>query len=229
MRATTVRDFLGLVLGLTALLHPCIAAGQQDESAWKNLSQLTHRASFTFTARDRKCVSGFLKAVSDTSVMVKSKDGKTTTMERADLLRVQRNWYGSAILFSGRSSWADVVALAPTQRPQLHPRIAVETRAGQKNEGILVSASDEGLMLELHDGRVVISKANIVRVSSIVQKPVSDSAAYADDELVFLKVFDPELWPAMFGAQGSLPVTLYDASLPEDNSQVTCSNSPGLP
>ena len=59
-----------------------------------------------------------------------------------------------------------------------------------------------------------------------MQKPLSNSAAYADDELTFLKIFDPELWPKLFGLQGSLDVRLFDASLPEDNTPVVCTNNP---
>jgi hypothetical protein len=220
-----IRGFFAIIV-LGVSLRPGLAVAQQSDPAWNNLSELSHRASITFITQERKCVIGVLKSVSDTSVIVKVKDGKTTTIQRPDLLRVQLNWYGSPILFSARSSWADVVALAPKQHPQLHPRIIVETKTGQKNEGTLISASDDGLTLQSHDGRADISKSNVVRVTSVVQKPVSDSAAYADDELVFLKVFDPELWPVIFGVQGSLRVTLFDASSPDDNSQITCTNKP---
>ena len=203
-----IRGLFAIIVLVGVSLLPGLAVAQQNDPAWNNLSELTHRASMTFITQERKCVTGFLKSVSDTSVIVKVKNGKATTIQRPDLLRVQLNWYGSPILFSGRSSWADVAALAAKQHPQLHPRIIVETRTGQKNEGTLINASDEGLTLQSHDGRADISKSDVVRVTSIVQKPVSDSAAYADDELVFLKVLDPELWPATFRGAGCRSASL---------------------
>jgi hypothetical protein len=215
-----VRYYLAFA-AIAVISMPYRIAAAQESDSWNNLKQLSHHATFTFTEKDRNCAIGFVKSVADMSVTVKLKDGKMMTIQRPDLLRVTRNWYGGPMLFSGRSSWSDVTALAKYLQ-QLHPRVIVETKAEPKEEGTLIGASNEGLTLQSHDKTMDVRKSEVVRVTNIVPKPVSDSAAYADDELVLFKVFDPELWPALFGMQGSINVPLFDVSLPEDNSQVTC-------
>ncbi len=221
-----VRRSLGIaVVALTALLHTA-AATQQDEISWKNLNQLTHRATFIFVTNTRDCVAGSLKSSNSHSFTVRVRDKSTRTLQRDDLLRVSRGAWAPGVLFSGRSSWLDVVALKSKTLPQLPIRVQVTTKAGQEHEGNLIRVSDEDLTLQTDNHELKLPKANISTVSYLVPKPLSDSAMYADEELVFLKIFDPELWPVMFGTQPKLNVPLFDASVPEDNSQVICRDNP---
>jgi hypothetical protein len=178
------------IIGVTSVL-PAIAAAQQNDASWKNLNQLTHRASFIFATKERDCVAGSLKSITDKSVTVKLWNGKTKTFQRTDLLRVTYGEWARGVLFSSRSSWLDVSTLASKHRTPT--KVLVETKAGQKQEGDLVTVSDNALTLQFDNKTFDVSKAEIADVSYIIPKPLSDSAMYADHELVFMKIFDPEL------------------------------------
>ena len=118
------------------------------------------------------------------------------------------------------------MTILPYSLPKFPTRIRVETKDGQKYEGTLTDVSDEGLTL-LSDGKSIDwQKAKIAKVSYIIRRPASDSAIYMDEEGMFLKFFDPELWPYFFGVEGSWNIKLYDASLPEDDSQIVCQKNP---
>ena len=55
---------------------------------------------------------------------------------------------------------------------------------------------------------------------------MSESAAYADDELAWMKVFDPELWPYLLHLEPPLWILFYDASAPQDDSRIVCKQDP---
>jgi hypothetical protein len=97
-------------------------------------------------------------------------------------------------------------------------------KSGKKGRGKLLSASDMALTLESWGKAANIRKDDVSTVSYIRAKPLSDSAAYADDELAWMKVFDPQLWPHLMHLESPLTVPLYDASLPEDDSSIVCRN-----
>jgi hypothetical protein len=217
------RQFLAFTIGVSSIVS--VAATQENEMGWKNLNRLPHRASFIFADNDRDCEVGTLKSITDTSLTVKRKDGTTRTIERTDLLRVSLGAWARGTLFSSRSSWEDVSGLESPRLPKWTTNLIVETRAGQRHQGNLVSVSDDKLTLKSDGNKFDIPKSEIAKVTYLTPKPVSDSASYVDDEFMFLKVFDPELWPTLFGVQGSLSVTLFDVSKPEDNTQILCKNS----
>jgi len=208
-----------------ALILPTTAPGQQNDASWKNLNQLTHRASFIFATKRRDCVTASLKSTNDTSLTVKLRDGMTEKVQRDDLLRINYGESARGVLFSGRSSWLDVRALSGTPAPKSLPKVIVETKAGNAHQGTLMSVSSDRLMVRSGNKELELAKGEIATISYVVPKPVSASASYADEELVFLKVFDPELWPTLFGLQGSLVVRLFDASMPEDDSEIVCKGS----
>jgi hypothetical protein len=203
----------------------CAAAAQDNDQSWKNLSELKHLTRLILVTKERHCAAGSLESVGYTDVTVKLLDGTTATFHRADLLRVNRGAWSWGLLFSNRSSWLDVTIL-PTKRPKFPTRVRVETKDGQKYEGTLTDASDDGLTLQSGGKTTDLQKSVIATVSYIIQKPASDSAIYMDEEGLFLKFFDPELWPYFFGVEGSWSIKLYDASLPEDDSQIVCQNNP---
>jgi hypothetical protein len=168
-------------------------------------------------------VWGSLKSVGNTSVMVKLREGTTKTIQRLDLLRVNRGACGGCVLFSNRSSWLDVTILP--RKPFRPAQVRVETKAGQKYDGTLTDTSDDGLTLQSSGKSIHLQKSELATVSYIILKPVSDSAVYIDEEGLFLKFLDPELWPYFFGVQGSWSVKVYDASMAEDDSQIVCQHN----
>jgi hypothetical protein len=197
--------------------------------SWDNLRQLTHRATFIFMSKDRSCVAGTIDEVSDDAVVVvvARKTRHSVTVHRPDLLRVNYGTWGAGVLFSSRSSWLDLSALISRKPANFHPKLSIQTKSGgRRYEGKLASVSDSILTLDSNHKVIDIPKAEIATASYIIPRPLSSSAAYADDELAFLKIFDPELWPKLLGFQGSLNVRLFDAVIPEDDSPVACGNDP---
>jgi len=71
-----------------------------------------------------------------------------------------------------------------------------------------------------------INKSEISIVRYIRPKPLSDFAEYSDDELAWMKVFDPQLWPRMLHLQ-SMSIRLHDSSLPQDDSTIVCTPGAG--
>jgi hypothetical protein len=82
------------------------------------------------------------------------------------------------------------------------------------------------VILESASGTVDINKNEISTVNYIRPSPLSDSAANSDDELAWMKIFDPQLWPKMLHLEPVMSVRLYDASFPEDDSTIVCKNNP---
>lgn len=167
-----------------------------------------------------------IASVTDTTLVVNEPHGQPISINRQELLRVNQGDWGAGVLFSSRSSWADVNAVTSLNGRTLRPKIFVETKSGRTQEGTLTSLSDAEIAMDSQHNLIHVAKTDISTLSYVTAKPLSSSAAYADDELAWMKIFDPQLWPKMFGFQGSVRVRLYDASLPEDNSSIVCRNDP---
>ena len=124
---------------------------------------------------------------------------------------------------SGRSSWSDVVQIVGRR---FHPDIAVVTKSGEEHKGKLLAVSETGLTIGHAGKKTNINKSEISIVRYIRPKPLSDFAEYSDDELAWMKVFDPQLWPRMLHLQ-SMSIRLYDSSLPQDDSTIISTPGPG--
>lgn len=190
-----------------------------NDNQWNNLATLNRRATYTFIDRNHSCFEGMIKQVDDRAVTITRRNSPEIATERRNLLRVTWGAWAGGVIFSGRSSWSDVVRIVGRR---FHPDIAVVMKSGQEHKGKLFSASDTTLTLESSRKNLDINKDEVSTVSYIRSKPLSDSAAYADDELAWMKVFDPQLWPRLLHLQSPLSVRLYDASSREDTSSIVC-------
>ena len=197
-------------------------AAQPD--SWDALKQVTHRATYIFVKQDLNCVAGRIQNVTDSSLTLTHFHDQPISIERQDVLRIVESGFShqGLLLYSARSSWSDVQALSGWHRP---PRISVKSSSGE-HEGKLLTVTESGLTLLSSSKKVEIQKAEISQLYYFQAKPPSDSAQYADDELVFMKIFDPGLWPYLSGVAGYIPVRLYDSSLPEDDAPLRCKNNP---
>jgi hypothetical protein len=109
---------------------------------------------------------------------------------------------------------------------RFHPNIAVVTKSGEEHKGKLLTASETGLTIGHAGKKADINKSEVSIVSYVRPKPLSDSTEYLDDELAWMKVFDPQLWPRMLHLQ-SMSIRLYDSSLPQDDSTILCTPGQG--
>jgi hypothetical protein len=194
-----------------------------SDTQWNNVKQMSHHTTFIFVARDNRCVWGRIKRADDSEIAVEPSRAHEVVIQRVDLFRITKGAWAPGVIFTARSSWFDVAAIVGKH---LHPTVAVITTSGQQHIGKLLDSSNDNLSIESAGKMLDISKDEISSVSFVRPKPLSDSAAYADGELAWMKVFDPQLWPNLLHMRSAISVRLYDSSMPEDNSRVPCAKVP---
>src|SRR6266851_369231 len=166
------RVLAALLVAATLCSAPPMMWPSSNDDPWNDVAKLTRRASYTFVDRNRSCIDGKIKEVDDRAVTIVRGKAPEVTMERAHLLRITSGGWAGGVIFSGRSSWSDVVRIVG---PRFHPDIAVVMKSGQEHKGKLLSASDVALTLERSRKRVNISKDEVSTVSYIRLKPLGDS------------------------------------------------------
>jgi hypothetical protein len=221
------RRVFSVVLAIQAFA--ILAHCTDTNDPWRSMKQLPHGVMFVFVERDLTCHEGKVKTVTDQAVLLRS--GKSViTIEKSNLLRVGRGHLdypqGSlatlAVVYSGRSSWADLIDLAksPSWR---QVSISVATTGGKSYGGELWKVTETNISLRDSFGKEAsIPKTEVSHVDYIQQKPLSDDGEYAWDELAQLRIFDPELYPRLFHVGDTVPVRLYDRAASEDDSPLYC-------
>jgi hypothetical protein len=197
------------------------SAGSDDQ--WNTFRQVKHRANYIFVTRDRNCIGGKIKHMNDSAVTITQENASEIVIQQPDLLRITYGAWGPGVIFSRRSSWSDIVSIVGKN---FQPEIVVLMTSGQEHKGKLVGASDKSMILKSSGRPLNIVKDQVSMVSYIRPKPLGESAAYADDELAWMKVFDPQLWPQLLHLESYLSIRLYDSSLPEDSSAIVCNADP---
>jgi hypothetical protein len=211
-------------LALLGLLSPLVAhlVAATPYAGWENLSSVTRRRNYDFVTRNGRCESGRIVAIDSASVTVtvwptdSSKGSHQATFHAIDLIRITDE--GSLVhdtIFSGRSSWTDIGQAGPLGARE---RILVVTSDGRDHIGKSVSISEDSLTLSQAQHRETVRKSDIRRVFYLRVKPLTATAEYMVHENVLI---DPELWWDGL-LLGKIPVLLYDASAPEDDSEVKC-------
>ena len=209
-----------MLLAVAALCFaPPMSWPSTNDDQWNNVATLTRRATYIFIDRNHTCFDGMIKQVGDRAVTITRLNAPEITVERTSLLRITSGAWAGGVLFSGRSSWSDVVRIVGRH---FHPNVALVMKSRQEYKGKLLSASDATLILKSSGKKVNVGKDDVSTISYVQPKPLSSSAAYADDELAWMKVFDPQLWPRLMRLQSSMSIRLYDASSPQDDSSIIC-------
>jgi hypothetical protein len=222
-------------LAFQTLILSATCAGADDP--WQSLKELPHNLGLLFVERSMTCQSGQIKAVAAQSVLVRT-DRSDITVEKSSLIRVRLGSGGQpvppssphmvlATVYSGRSSWADVIAFAPFQNKlgsnRFPVRMSVNTTGGKLHQGRLQRVTDSEITLADAFGKEsTIAKTEVSRLAYIREKPLSDEQEYYWDELVMFRIFDPLLYPRLFHLGDKIRVRLYDSSVPEDNSPLEC-------
>jgi len=166
--------------------------------------------------RDGTCVDGPISNITPKAVTVQPIQKPPVTIQRGDLLQVTQE---DAVLFSARSSWADVeaVQLSP------HESFIVKTRKSQLIQGRPLSVSDKGFVYKWFFGlKKRYPKDQIVAVDYLRMKPASPAFDYFTQEAPALLFFYPEFYDRLAGLEGHVPVRLYDVLLHEDNAPLKC-------
>jgi hypothetical protein len=186
--------------------------------------------------RDMTCQYGRLREVTDTSVSIKT-DQSDVVIARANLLRVRLGFGGRSVqnsnpnlplftIYSGRSSWSDLLAFAPFESKE-HPSAAVHflliTKDGKAHHGILNQITEEEITFADNFGKLTgFTKEEVSQVDYIAMKPLSETEEFHWNELAMFRIFDLQLYPRLFHVGDTMPGTLYQAAIPEDNSIIAC-------
>lgn len=212
------------ILVFTVLAISIFSSAKSPDQAdpWLVLNKITHRRSYMIETRDRKCVSGTITGVTTDGLTAKvftsnsSGSPHTVAFRRGDVLRVTS---GRFVYYSGRSSWSDVSSL----RVEGRERLKLVTGVGKTyTVKAPYTVSEEGVTLQNSGKSTKVSKSEITQVFHIAPKPLTANGEYLAEELGPMIVFDPDLYEYGLHLEQYVPVLLYNANDPEDNSSAQC-------
>jgi len=175
-----------------------------------------HSASITFLQKSGACISGPILKIEPKTLTVRQPPNPSILIQRANLLQATQN---NSLLFSSRSSWADVRALHLLPRESL----ILHLRNGTQVTGRPAEITDTGVLFRYGSFlKKTYPKTQIATVDYLRLKP--DSAAFDDfaQQSPALLFFYPESYDHVSGLEGRVPVRLYDAIQPEDNTPIKC-------
>jgi len=205
---------LRLAIGCMTL-SLCLRASDQDVG-WKKLGTLERGNTYTIVLRNGMCQNGKIQNVQPDKLTLESGN----TVERSDVLFVGEGVSPHEILYSGRSSWSEVKEVKPGPLENLEVRL----KSGKSMSGSVISVSDSDLAIKRFGRAVNISKQNIAQVNYIRFKPVSESHRYLAREAPELQFLDPKAWQYLLRIGALQSVRIYDSTIPEDNSPLSCNN-----
>ncbi|HEY1903672.1 MAG TPA: hypothetical protein VGG56_14660 [Terracidiphilus sp.] len=178
---------------------------------------VTRSASLTFIKKDGTCVDGPISRIDPKTVTVQQNQSQPVLIPRKNLLQVSQ---GDALVFSARSSWADVQAV------RLRPResFMLRLRNGKVIKGSPLQITADGMVFKhMLWMKKRYAKDQIVTVDYLRLKPDSNVFDYFGQEAPALLFFYPEFYDRLSGLEGRIPVRLYDALLKEDDAPLKCS------
>jgi hypothetical protein len=175
-----------------------------------------HSASLAFMRKDGSCVDGPIARIDPKTVTISQTTQPPVTIQRNDLLRVSQ---GNGLVFSARSSWADVEAV------HLLPREAFSIRLhnGKTIKDSPLRVTADGMIFKRFLWMTKrIGKDRIVTVDYLRMKPESEAFDYFAQEAPALLFFYPEFYDRLAGLEGRIPVRLYNAVRPQDDATLKC-------
>jgi hypothetical protein len=183
----------------------------------KSPKPVIRSSSLTFIRKDGTCVDGPISKIDPKTVTVRQNQSPPVSISRQNLLQVSQ---GDALVFSARSSWADVQAV------RLRPResFTLRLRNGKVIKDSPLQVTADGMVFKrLLWMKKRCAKGQIVTVDYLRLKPESDAFDYFGQEAPALLFFYPEFYDRLLGLEGRIPVRLYDALLKEDDAPLKCS------
>jgi hypothetical protein len=219
MKFRSARHILAFTLLATSIFSSAKSPNQED--SWSVLNKITHKRTYTIETRDRKCAWARITEVTPERLTAtvnnpKSYSPETVIFRRPDVLRVAA---GRRVYYSGRSSWVDV----SLTRVEGRERLKIVTTVGKTYEATLpYTVSDDGITLHAPAKATKISKSDIALVYDVVVRPLTDTGEYLQGELGPMIIFDPYLYEYGLHLEQYVPVLLYRADDPEDNTPAQC-------
>jgi hypothetical protein len=188
--------------------------------SWSLLRRITHDRTYVIQTRDLKCHVQKITKLTDDGLTVTDFQRYSTTegmeVPRSEVLRVSG---GESIYYSGRSSWQDVHDVTVKWRDSLR---FIEKDGTVHHVRAPFVVSGDAIEFQKSGKSVRIEKSHIAKVFFVAMKPRTAAEDYALDELGPMIVFDPDAWQYWLRLEPYVPVLLYDATKPEDNSPLKC-------
>jgi len=193
---------------------------------WMQLAAMDRGNQYTVVLRGGRCETGKISKVTSGSLVVESvpppagpvaSPQHTETVLRPDVLRVEEG-IASGLVYSGRSSWADVFTTVPWPREHL----TVVLKTGRKISDRLAQPSAAGIALLSGAKPMAISKQDISQVLYVRFKPLPGGYESLVEEAPYLALFTPRFWQNALKINAMMTVLLYDSAAAEDNSPVAC-------
>lgn len=198
-----------------AIFLSAIAFAKGQSTTTDALNHVTRSATFEFVEQGGTCVWGTIAAADASTITVDRQPNGPVTIRRNNLLQVSQN---GALLFSARSSWADVIS-APVNSQEA---LVLKLKKGEQITGKPVQVTADGIRLKHALATTFYPKVNVESVVYLRVKPETDKFDYFLQEAPFLVFFTPEFYSRAMHLEGRIPVSLYDASKPEDDTQLKC-------
>jgi small nuclear ribonucleoprotein (snRNP)-like protein len=178
------------------------------DDGWKKIGEFTKERKYTVIRRDGRCFRGSIQSFDEKKLVLDAME-----IPRTDVLRLSDTPFAPAhdVLFSSRSSWADVQGAEPAGPEYLEIVTKQDRTLKLKNPVV----SDEAI----RDGKTTISKADIRYVSYVRVKPLTASEEYALKEGA--EIIVPKVW---FGSRfmAKTSVLIYNVDLSEENKPIGC-------
>jgi hypothetical protein len=210
LRAVQSGTRLSVLLALLAISSLALAKPP------RRAAQALRSTSLTFTLKDGSCLDGPIAKITPKSVTIQPPGRPAEAVARDDLRQASQN---GSILFSARSSWADVEGVHLMSRESF----VIKLRTGKTVKGKPYHIEDKAIVFK-HGWwpKKVYPKSDLVTIDYLRVKPDAFGFDYFTQEAPALLFFYPEFYDQLKGLEGRVPVRLYDAVQHEDNSPLPC-------
>ena len=212
---------------LAALLALSVpVAHAADKDPWMQLAAIDRGKEYTVVLRSGRCERGTISKVDGGLLVVepgpaparKTAPRRAETVSRPDVLRVGEGLGAREIVYSGRSSWADVGECVPGPREHLTVVLNTGQRIDTKRVALLVSE----ITIESGERSMTVPKRDVSRVLYVRFKPLPGGYEWMVQEAPFLALFSPKTWQNALKINAMMTVLLYDSTAGEDSSPVAC-------
>ena len=164
---------------------------------------------------DKTCAEGPIVKIEPKVATVRTPAG-AAAIRRQDLLQMSQ---GDALVYSARSSWADVEAVHLRTRESFR----IKLRKGAVITGRPMTVDTDGFRFKRFLWlKKRYAKDQIVTVDYLRVKPDSEVFDYFTDQSPALLFFYPDEYDRLRGLEGRIPVRLYDAVQREDDAPLQC-------
>ncbi len=193
---------------LCAMLISVSVLAGPAESSWDALRHLPKHHIYTVLSHGGVCVTGAFVSAGEKEFVLALPQGEHA-FPRSDVLRISLGGTADihSTVYSGRSSWADLLAL---QTPPYYSDLLVITSDNRQFRGPLLGVSPDQLTLFVDDHEMRFTREYVDRVFLTSTKPSSERPG-AHRTLIKLPKKGTEQ-----------PVPLYEVTERQDDSPLEC-------